>query len=579
MKKATKERHFSLKYKMALFLIPIVIVIFMAILQLNITTLKTGLSRDLEHEMEGVGNMTIMQLDLEKITSLVNQPGKDSPDFEPVQQQLDFIKKVQGTLNSAYIWRMKDGKPYSVVYTSDLNHAEVDFSKPVDGLSPVNVNAGLKAYESGTRQITPMYKDALGQWRSIMLPIRSEGKVIAVLGIDYSYEYITDVINASRTKQIIITLVGIAITGVIIYLTVHRLLLPLRRVVSMANLIADGDLRTQDFKATSNDEIGQLYNAISKMNSKLHSLIHNIQEQSKLMISSSEQLSIGASETESYSLSVTKDINEVAGQTATTSKIADETVIVLEETALGIQRIAESTSTASEESNQMSEDAESGHHVLLQLTSQMEAINQSVGNISEVLQSLNLRISEIGNFTDLITEVSQQTNLLSLNASIEAARAGEHGTGFAVVASEIRKLAESTGKSAAGISELVARIQSSTQDSVAAAEHGQQEATRGMSLAAEAGQAFSRILGSTTNVAMQMQEISASLQQISASSEEATASVTELKYAAGSIASTSGQVSDAAGKQLDFIQEINKSAQALSSVSHKLQELIMVFKV
>ncbi len=574
-----KERHFSLKYKLMLFLIPVVIVIFMTILQLNINTLKSGLSRDLEHELEGVGNLTVMQLDPTLITSLVSQPGKDNPDFRKVQDQLNYIQKVQGTMNSAYIWRIQDSKPYSVVFTSDLSDAETDFTKPVTGLSPVNLNAALKAFDTGTRQITPKYKDDLGSWRTIMLPIRSDGKVIAVLGIDYSAEYINDVVSASRTKQIIITLLGIAITGIIIYAVVHRLLHPLRHIVRMANKIADGDLSTQDFSSASKDEIGQLFNSISKMNNHLRTLIQSIQEQSKLMISSSEQLSIGAAETESYSLAVTKDIAEVAGQTTTTSKVADETVTVLEETALGIQRIAESTSSASEESDQMAEEAASGHRVLQDMTSQMEAINISVGNISDVLGNLNQRIAEIGTFSDLIAEVSQRTNLLSLNASIEAARAGEHGAGFAVVASEIRKLAESTKQSAAGISDLVSSIQESTQHSLSAAEQGQLEATRGKSLVSDAGLSFSRILSSTSNVAMQMQEISASLQQISASSEEATASITELKYAAGSIARTSAQVSDAAGNQLDFIQEISKSAQSLSAVSRQLQELIMMFKV
>ncbi|WP_244864896.1 methyl-accepting chemotaxis protein [Paenibacillus sp. J23TS9] len=572
-------RNLSLKYKISLLLIPVIIVVFMLILQLNINTLKSGLSRDLEHELEGVGNLTAMQLDPVQITSLVEQAGKDNPDFEKVQNQLDFIQKVQGTMASSYVWRIQDGQIYPVVFTSDLNEVMTEFNKPLDGLAAANVNAAQKAYDSGTRQITGMYEDALGSWRTIMQPIRSEGKVVAVLGIDYSAAYINNVVSESRTKQIIITLVGIAVTGLIIYFVIYRLLLPLRNIVGIANKIADGDLTTQDFSSDSNDEIGQLYNAISKMNSHLRSLIHSIQEQSRLMISSSEQVQTGAMETENYSLSVTKDISEVASQTTTTSKIADETVIVLEETALGIQRIAESTSSASEESNQMADDAESGHHALQEMMNQMEAINISVGKISDVLHNLNLRITEIGTFTELITEVSHQTNLLSLNASIEAARAGEHGAGFAVVASEIRKLAESTNKSAAGISDLVSRIQESTNDSMEAADHGQQEATRGLSLASEAGQSFSRILQSTSNVAMQMQEISASLEQISASSEEATASVTELKYAAGNIARTSGQVSDAAGMQLELIQEISKSTQSLSSVSRQLQEMIMVFKV
>ncbi|MFU1796796.1 methyl-accepting chemotaxis protein [Paenibacillus azoreducens] len=574
-----KFRNLSLKFKFIALLIPVVIIIFTAILLLNINTLKSGLSRDLNHELEGVGNLTAMQLDPSQVTSLIDHKGTDNPDFTKLQSQLDFIKKVQGTMSSGYIWEMKGGQAYPVVFTSNLNGQAKDFGKPFIDLSPVNIKAAQEAYKTGKRYITDVYDDSLGSWKTIMQPIRSEGKIVAVLGIDYSAEYINNAVNTSMTKEIIITLIGIAVTALITYSVVHRLLVPLRRVVTLANSIADGDLTAQEMNTDINDEVGQLYNAISKMNTQLRMLIQNIQNQASSMMEHIEQFQTGAWETANFSRSVRKDVSEVAGQTATTSKISEETVVVLEETAQGIQRIAESTSLASEESNQMAEHADSGYEVLQHIITQMETINASVGQITNAFHTLHQQITEIGTFSDLITEVSQQTNLLSLNASIEAARAGEHGAGFAVVANEIRKLAESTGKSAAGIMDLVARIKESTGNTIAAAEHGQLEATRGLSLASEAGQAFNRIQQSTSNVAMQMQEISAALQQISASSEEATASVTELKYSASNIALTSGQVNDAAGNLLDLIEEMTRATESLGNVSSQLQESVMKFKV
>jgi methyl-accepting chemotaxis protein len=574
-----KFRNLSLKFKFITFLIPVVIIIFMAILLLNINTLKSELSRDLNHELEGLGNLTAIQLDLDKVTSLIDHKGTDNPDFPRMQAKLDYIKKIQGTISSSYLWEIKDGQVYPIVFTSNLNSKVKEFDKPLNDLAPAVIKTAQEAYSTEERSITDVYDDFLGSWKTIMQPIQSGGKVVAVLGISYSADYIHNTVRTAMTKEIIITLIGTIIAAVIIYYVVYRLLLPLRRVVLLAGNIANGDLTAQETTVDAKDEIGQLYNAIGKMNAQLRMLIQNIQKQAGLMMEHVEQFQTGAWETANFSRSVRKDVSEVAGQTVTTSKISEETVVVLEETALGIQRIAESTSLASEESNQMADHANSGYNVLKHIITQMETINASVSQISSAFHTLHQQITEIGTFSDLITEVSQQTNLLSLNASIEAARAGEHGAGFAVVASEIQKLAESTGKSAAGIMELVARIKESTGNTITAAEHGQQEATRGLSLASEAGQAFSRIQNSTNNVAMQMQEISAALQQISASSEEATASVTELKYSAGNIALTSGQVNDAAGNLLDLIEEMTKATESLSDVSRHLQESVMIFKV
>ncbi|CAM3039620.1 methyl-accepting chemotaxis protein [Paenibacillus sediminis] len=573
-----KGRNLSLKYKVSLIVIVIVVLIFTAVTYFSLNILKKNLDNDLKRELLSVGTLTSMQIDPAQVNRLLSSNGNGNPDFVSMQKQLDQIQKDQGIMSWSYIWTLKNDQVTTQAFTSNLN----EIYKPgalFKDIAPIHLQTAKKVYSTGTSQVTDIFTDPFGTWRTVFSPIKLDGKVIAVIGIDYSADYINQLSNQARNQQLLITLIGLIIVALVIYSIINMILKPLKTIVNVSNRIAEGDLSSSQFSYKSNDEIGQLNMAIAKMQNNLRSLILSIQESSEHVASSSEQLTASSQDTESYSVKVNQDMSDVAAKTLMTSKITDETVTVLEETALGIQRIAESTATASDESEQMALSAQNGYESVQKLQDQMHKITDSVTRIADVVNILNSQIGEINEMTNLITDVAEQTNLLSLNASIEAARAGEHGRGFAVVATEIRKLAESTGRSASTIAEHLSGITRNTTESQTIAMEGQNEAYIGLKLMEEAGRSFKQILESTKNVAMQMQEISASSEQISASSQEVTASVTELRSAAGDIAQKADQVSYASGQQLQFIKEVAKATESLSHTSQSLQELIQQFKV
>lgn len=140
------------------------------------------------------------------------------------------------------------------------------------------------------------------------------------------------------------------------------------------------------------------------------------------------------------------------------------------------------------------------------LQEKVEAIAQQIIRLSE-------QTNQIGNISELVSDLANQTNMLALNAAVEAVRAGEHGKGFAVVAAEIRKLADESRKSALRINTLVADIQTAINSTVMATEEGTKTVLSGVELAKETADAFAGVAEAVNNVVLNNQQISLNVKQ------------------------------------------------------------------
>ena len=163
-----------------------------------------------------------------------------------------------------------------------------------------------------------------------------------------------------------------------------------------------------------------------------------------------------------------------------------------------------------------------------------------------VISRLGGRIDEIGKILSVIDDVSEQTNLLALNAAIEAARAGEHGRGFAVVADEVRKLAERTRQATKEIAGMIATIQVETTAAVDVMGQGRGSVEGSMALAEEAGAALTRIVEATERTEDMIRQIAAASEEQSATSEQIARSVAQIssesETAASGIARIAGGI-------------------------------------
>ncbi|MEK5186149.1 methyl-accepting chemotaxis protein [Solibacillus sp. FSL W7-1324] len=383
----------------------------------------------------------------------------------------------------------------------------------------------------------------------------------------------------SKTMMITVSVIGILLAsclGVLITASITR---PLRRLTHAANVIANGDLREEDVQVKSKDEIKELATAFNAMKANLANLINNVSLNVSSTTAASEQLASSTDEVSAASADIAKRVETVAEGGSHAAAIGNDCAIAMDETAQGVSRIAEAAQVLNSHAMDMQTIAGEGGHTLHTAEQQMSVIQQSSYETKEKIKQLSRQSAEIENITKVITDITDQTNLLALNAAIEAARAGEHGKGFAVVADEVRKLAEQSKNSASQIAGLTSTIQEDTREVEESVNATVQNVDQGVIYLQNAQVSFNHIVGSITDMTAQIQEVSASSEQISASTEEVAASVAEMAHAANGAAGEIGIVLSAVEEQTATMQEINDVAQSLSEGAVGVQEQINQFKV
>lgn len=379
----------------------------------------------------------------------------------------------------------------------------------------------------------------------------------------------------------ILLFLGIAsiLIGAIVAIYISRFISkPVIAIAETAQKISSGDLTVAEVKVKNKDEIGDLAHSFNQMAHNLRAILAQVGSNAELVAASAEQLSASSEQSNHASKQIADTIQSVAGGVEKQVENVERTAQTINEISIGIQHVSKNTQTVSTTAIEATEKAAGGRETIKTAVQQMNSINHTFNELSEVVKGLGARSEEIGQIIAVITGIADQTNLLALNAAIEAARAGEHGRGFAVVADEVRRLAEQSADSAQQISRLISTIQGETNKVIQSMDVATSEVVSGINVVNTAGDSFVQIEKSVNEVTSQIQEVSSAIQQIAAGSEKIVEAIEFISEASEGTAAGTEEVSAATEEQLASMEEISASSNALAKMSEELQKLISNFK-
>ncbi|WEM43285.1 methyl-accepting chemotaxis protein [Photobacterium sp. DA100] len=344
------------------------------------------------------------------------------------------------------------------------------------------------------------------------------------------------------------TSLAVAIAGLLLVVfAASRLVAPIRRVAERLEDIAtgEGDL-TQRLDVDQNDEVGQLALWFNRFLDKLQVTIGDVVVAVNDVGTTSQQAAEVASATRDGSQAQFREVDMVA--TAS------------EEMAQTAEQVVGFTETAVVAAGQADSAVRDGHRVITHSAHSMDSLVGRMESAVPVAKDLATNSEDINQILQVIEGISEQTNLLALNAAIEAARAGEQGRGFAVVADEVRQLASRTHDSVGQIRTVIEVLQQGTRDVVVAIEEGNQLAAETSSQVGEAVVSLGEITEAVASIQSMNEQIMHAAQEQQAVSAEVNRNVANIRGLSSNILAQA-EKSAGIGERL---AELSKHQQSLA---------------
>ncbi|MDE1251344.1 methyl-accepting chemotaxis protein [Vibrio aestuarianus] len=312
----------------------------------------------------------------------------------------------------------------------------------------------------------------------------------------------------------------------------------------------DGDL-SQRIEVKGNDEIAQLSTGFNGFIEKIHQSMKEVASTSHALQSAAESVSEKSNRTHNNS-------QEQRDQTI-------QVVAAINQMGATISEIASNAATAAETANQASGNTDEGRAVVNKAKDAISRLAADIENTGKVVEQLASTTQDIGSILDVIRDISDQTNLLALNAAIEAARAGEQGRGFAVVADEVRNLASRTASSTEEIQKMINQLQNDAKDAVTAMASGKVVTQEGVSASDEA-------VNVLVNISDRIHDISDRNTQVATATEEQSTVVHTINQNIEEINSINEVTTSTA-------EELAEASQELRDLSGRLDKMVGSFKL
>jgi twitching motility protein PilJ len=315
------------------------------------------------------------------------------------------------------------------------------------------------------------------------------------------------------------------------------------RLLDEISSLGEGDLTVK--ASVTEDMTGAIADAINYAVDELRNLVTTIND-------TSVQVAASTQETQATALQLAEAAGHQADQITTASDR-------ISEIATSIDQVSKNSTESAEVAQRSVQIATEGAGVVRETIRGMDQIRDQIQETSKRIKRLGESSQEIGSVVELINDISEQTNILALNAAVQAASAGEAGRGFAVVADEVQRLAERTSGATRRIESLVQTIQADTNEAVSSMEQTTAEVVSGARLAEDAGTALGEIERVSNDLNNLIKGISSAAQQQSAAALDITQTMGVIRQITSQTSMGAGQTAESIGHLAQLAADLRRS--------------------
>jgi methyl-accepting chemotaxis protein len=415
--------------------------------------------------------------------------------------------------------------------------------------------------------------DRIEQLRSknfLVCPIAVRGVVVGLLSVDNKLRRLPINDTDVDTVKLFATQIAATITKVDLMQGVGALTEELEQTFSeLLGFRADQNAAEENLRQATESTAGSIH--------EIAKGVHVVQGEVDSARSSSSEISV--------------TIDQVSNSLSNLTNFMNEILASMTEISSTIKSVEENSQLSHDMSEQVRQQAGDGVDAVIDNLTGLQGISASVNQTAQVIDRLSNKGDEIGQITEVITDITQKTNLLALNAAIIAAQAGEHGLAFGVVADEIRSLAREAADSTGAIGQIIAEIQEYTRESVSHVNQTKQLVTSGISLGESVEGALKQInessvraMSMTSEIHKSTKEVSRAVvsvsesvenlgdlsEQVTSASREQTKGVRNIVRSIESIVDMSEDMSQATDNQQQKMREINEAFQSVSEMANRI---------
>lgn len=378
---------------------------------------------------------------------------------------------------------------------------------------------------------------------------------------------------------IIIFALAVIVSVILFIIIIRRITTSIKKLKNELKHMSEGDLSRENVHISSNDEVEELAHNFNIMSENLKKIISNVRNAATEIKEAAEAVTKTTIENEKGSENIAFALENMAKSMDDQQSETDKTIVLMKEIKDISQDVNGKVSDISVSATNALDKAEIGNVKLSEYMVQLKDVNTTMEEVVQASDVFVKQINEMNSILDLIRGISNQTNLLSLNASIEAARAGEAGRGFAVVADEIRKLSDSSEELVGQIATIVNTLQSSMNDMTRKLANSLDELDKSNDMAKITMGSFGDIKDANCVECEMVLDIKRMMQELFTGVTNIVDSMERIEKATSENTMASQDISATVEEETANLEEVAGRMEQLKNLTNNLEDLVLKFKL